>query len=206
MYNKEFFEKVVNVDCSFKELKSFCANIDKEKYDTDNAFEKYYNVESILKAINRYKNGEVSDIYLACWANAYDWIIMAGFKSVKNSAGITFREWLEWEISDFLDSLSFFDASYSWYDADDYEKGFKRIDAIYKNSDDWNCFFSPAAVTHGYDDVDMLLVNRKTKKFIKTCSESDCVDGKGDMKKLKSDEMKKEIAKLKAAGYRKSKW
>ena len=114
--------------------------------------------------------------------------------------------WLEWEISDFLDSLSFFDASYSWYDADDYEKGFKRIDAIYKNSDDWNCFFSPVAVTHGYDDVDMLLVNRKTKKFIKTCSESDCVDGKGDMKKLKSDEMKKEIAKLKAAGYRKLKW
>lgn len=94
MYNKEFFEKVVNVDCSFKELKTFCANIDKEKYDTDNAFEKYYNVESILKAINRYKNGEVSDIYLACWANAYGWIIMAGFKSVKNSAGITFREWL----------------------------------------------------------------------------------------------------------------
>lgn len=30
MYNKKFFEKVVNVDCSFKELKSFCANIDKE--------------------------------------------------------------------------------------------------------------------------------------------------------------------------------
>lgn len=41
MYNKEFFEKVVNVDCSFKELKSFCANIDKEKYDTDNASDLY---------------------------------------------------------------------------------------------------------------------------------------------------------------------
>ena len=52
MYDKELFEKIIDVDCSFDELKSF-GRIDENEFDLDDAFGKYYDVERIFKAIDR---------------------------------------------------------------------------------------------------------------------------------------------------------
>ena len=100
MYNKELFEKVLNLTCPSDELEKFCEKSDEREYDTDNAFEKYYNVEYVFNAIDRYKNKEISGNYLACWMNAYNRIIMAGFRPNEGNEDVTLSKWIKWEISD----------------------------------------------------------------------------------------------------------
>ena len=56
MYNKDLYNKIINASCSFEELEFFVSDIDKKEFDLANAFEKYYDVEKILYAINRYEN------------------------------------------------------------------------------------------------------------------------------------------------------
>ncbi|MDE5910950.1 MAG: hypothetical protein K2H24_01310, partial [Clostridia bacterium] len=80
MYNKILFEKICNVECSFEELKQFNGKIDEQEYDLDNPFEKYYNVDRIVLAIEKYKRKDMEYRCLACWANAYNWIISGGCK------------------------------------------------------------------------------------------------------------------------------
>ena len=67
MFNKEFFEKIIKMELSEREL--LCLKADKLEYDLDNAFEKYYSLENILKAINNCENKIISVPYLAHWAN-----------------------------------------------------------------------------------------------------------------------------------------
>lgn len=80
MFDKELFNKICTVTCSFEELANFVTNIDEKEFDLDDAFEKYYSLERILCAIKKYKSKQISDKFLAYWANAYDWILMSGFK------------------------------------------------------------------------------------------------------------------------------
>ena len=121
MYDKELFGKIISVSCTFEELEAFVINIDKKEFDLENAFEKYYDAERILYAIRRYEKKEISDKYLAHWMNAYNWIIMAGFRTQQENKEIVFKDWLVWEISDWLDSLSFFDDSEDYITLEDYK-------------------------------------------------------------------------------------
>ena len=59
MYNKELFEKICSVSCSFEELESFVSGIDKREFDLDSPFEKYYNVDKIISAIGKYQSKEI---------------------------------------------------------------------------------------------------------------------------------------------------
>ena len=80
MFDKIMFEKIFNLTCSFDELKHFNFKIDEKEFDVDNCFEKYYSLETILKCIQLHKDKRISGKYLAYWSNAYNWIIMGGFK------------------------------------------------------------------------------------------------------------------------------
>lgn len=202
MYNKDLYNKIINANCSFEELESFVSGIDKKEFDLDNAIEKYYDVEKILYAINRYENKEVDDKYLAYWMNAYNWIIMAGFKIESKNNEISFLDWVVWEISDWLDSLSFFDDSDDWFNLDDYKNSFKIIDGIYKNINEWDCVFAHTDEWGGNDDdVVLLVVNDKTKELVKIYASLDYLNEKVDFPRIEEDELEKKIKQLKKVGY-----
>ena len=84
MFDKNLFEKICNLSCSLKELKCFCSRIDKKEFDTDNAFSKYYSLDTVLRCIQLCQDKRISGQYLAYWACAYNWIIMGGFKGKEN--------------------------------------------------------------------------------------------------------------------------
>lgn len=202
MYNKELYGKIINVSCSFEELESFVSDISKKEFDIDNAFEKYYDLERILFAISRYENKEINDKYLAYWMCAYNWIIMAGFRAGNENVGITFQEWVLWEISDWLDSLSFFDDSDDWFNLDDYKNSFRIIDEIYKNLNDWECIFAHTDEWgDNDDDVVLLTINNKAKKFVKIYASLNYLNEKVDFPRIEEDELGKKIKQLKKVGY-----
>ena len=50
------------------------------EYDLDYPFEKYYNVATIIGAINKYISKEWNHRTLANWCCIYNWILGGGFK------------------------------------------------------------------------------------------------------------------------------
>ena len=207
MYDKDLYNKILSVSCSFEELENFVIDINKKEFDLDNAFEKYYDVEKILYAIRRYEIGEVSDKYLAYWTNAYNWIIMAGFKLKKEETEITFQEFLEDLITDWLDSLSFFDDSDDWYNLDDYKNTYIALDKVYKNINDWERIFAHTdEFGDNDDDVVVLAYNNKTKEFVKLYHELDYLNYKVNIERVELDRLKKEIRQLKKRGFEEMKY
>lgn len=178
MFNKELFEKICDVSCDWSELEKFVINIDKKEFDLNNAFEKYYNVERIICAIEKYRSKKINAKFLAYWSTAYDWIINSGFKIENNDKSVSLKEFLIFEISDWLDSLSFFDDSDDWYDLEEYKNTFKVLDFILQDIDDCEAIYAVEAeddedndyYTH---DVTVLIKNVKEKYFIKLYT--DCI-------------------------------
>ena len=206
MYDKKLFEKICNVTCSFEELEPFVIDINKKEFDLDNPFEKYYDLQTILLAIHRYEKGEVSDRYLAYWMNAYNWIIMGGFKIETENNSITFKEWLEWEICDWLDSLSFFDETKEWFKLDKYKKAFTVLSKVYCNIKGWNSVFSEEEGSYNEDDVVVLAYNDKTKEFVKIYGQLDyyCLDV--EFPKIECNELENQMKELKEKGYQQLKY
>lgn len=207
MYDKELYNKIFNVSCTFHELKGFVTNIDKKEFDVENAFEKYYDLQKILYAIKRYKNKEIDDKYLSDWMNAYNWIIMAGFRAARKKQEITFQDWFTWEISDWLDSLSFFDDSDDWYNLDDYENSFKTMDKIYRTINEWSRVFAHTDEWgDNEDDVVFLVQNEKTKEFVTMFGTLDYLNKKVDIDRIELDELEKRVKQLREEGYQELKY
>lgn len=209
MFDKIMFEKICNLTCSFDELKRFNSKIDEKEFDTDNCFEKYYSLETILKCIQLHKDKRISEKYLAYWSNAYDWIIMGGFKGKvndENERNISIATILIWNISDWLDSLSFYNEDYD-YDLDEYSHTFRILDSIYKNYKKWTAFYS--FVTDTYDngdalnDIMVLLVNDNKgvyyKLFSDGCDFKECIF---DESFIETSNLENIESDLKARGYK----
>ena len=208
MFHKEMFEKICHVTCSWDELKRFNSKIDEKEFDVNNCFEKYYSLDPILKCIDLYKNKRITNKYLAYWCSAYNWIIMGGFKgkaSDENEKNVDVATILIWDISDWLDSLSFFDADF--YDLDEYVSNFRILDSIYKNHKKWEIFYSFCTDTYddgeAISDINVLFI-RKTKNVYYTLASDGC-----DFKECVLDEELTEtqdigtiISDLKAKGYK----
>lgn len=139
MFDKELFEKICNVTCSQDELVGF--NLSESEFDLNNPFEKYYDVKKILLAIEKYQCKKVNAIFLASWMNAYNWILMAGFKTKKKANYFTLKDFLVYEISDWLDALSFFDCSEA-YDLEWFKAAFIAFDLILRDIQQCSAVFS----------------------------------------------------------------
>lgn len=208
MYNKQLFEKICNVTCSFEELESFVIKIDKKEFDLEQPFEKYYDLDKILLAIKRYEDKEISDRYLAYWMNAYDWIVSGGFKVESKENVISFKKWLQWEISEWLDSLSFFDDSEDFYNLDKYKNVFTVLDKVYRTCDEWEIvfahteeFYDAEVDEEGLKDVVVLASNSKMKEFVKIYGELDYYTYKVQFARVELDALEKEVSRLKEEGY-----
>ena len=177
MFDKIMFEKICKLTCTLDELKHFNSKINEKEFDAENCFEKYYSLDTILKCIKLHKDKRISGNYLAYWSNAYNWIIMGGFKgeaSNENEKNISLATVLIWEISDRLDSLSFYDEDYD-YDLDEYSHNFRVLDSIYKNHKNWDAFYSFTLDTYDngdtVNDIIVLLVNDIKRVYYKLHSD-----------------------------------
>ena len=178
MFDKNLFEKICKVTCTLDELKAFNHKINKKEFDLENPFAKYYNLNSILHCINLRIKGFVTDKFLAYWANAFNWIIMGGFETKYNDdteKSISLETLLIWEISDWLDSLSFFDGDTEFLNLDDYKNTFTSLNSIYKNPDKWTIYY--AFTNEEYDNVEpvnsivVLLINEKKNLYAQIYSD-----------------------------------
>lgn len=207
MYNKELFEKIVDATCTFKELESFIIDIDKQEYDLDNAFEKYYNVDKILNVINIYENKKIKYRYLSYWMNAYNWIIRSGFKNDFENKKITFKDVIIFEISDWLDSLSFFNESDDWFYLNEYKNAFVVLDKIYKNLSDWKCVFGyDCEYEHNDGNIVFFTINHNTKEFVKITGYIYDISNNFNIEQMESKEIEEEIKRLQKLGYNEIKY
>lgn len=206
MFNQELFNNICAGVCTFEELKSFVTKIDEKEFDLNNAFEKYYSLERILCVIDKYKAKQINDKFLAYWANAYNWIIMSGFKvSYHNEKSIySKKEIVVDEISDWLDSLSFFDDDEELFDIDNYVEVFSTLDEIYKNIQEWELHYAPTnEFCDEPGDMWILFTNPKKGRYLKIF-----YDGFGDytienQEPWTENDIDKAIQSLKANGYQK---
>ena len=202
MYNKKLFDKIINATCTFDELEEFVTDIDKKEFDLDKAFEKYYKVERILYVIRRYENKEIDDEYLSCWMNAYNWIIMAGFKIESETKKFSFPDWVVWEISHWLDGLTFFDDLADGFNIEDYKNSFITLDKIYKNLNDWTCLIAHTDKWGENEDyVVLLTINYKTKEFVKMYGDLGYLDDGVKIDGIELEQVEKEIELLIKQGF-----
>ncbi len=204
MFNQELFNKICTGTCTFEELENFVTKIDKKEFDLDNAFVKYYSLERILFVINKYNKKQISAKLLAYWANAYNWIIMSGFKVSSHNEGNTcsMKEILIDEISDSLDSLSFFDDDEEWFNTNNYIEVFSTLDEIYKNIQEWELHYAPTSeFCDEPGDMWILFINIKKGQYLKIF-----YGGFGDFtienqEPWRESDIEKAIQSLKANGY-----
>ena len=203
MYDKQLIEKVCNVTCNASDITMPQTDI---KYDTDNPFRKYYNVNSIVTAINKYVNGEWEDKTLANWACIYDWILNGGFDDNVtedlNSFETFFMNTLSWD----LDGLSFFDED-CWTDCDisieDEIAFYKNFDHIWQTRADWKVTYSTVGkLCKENEDYFAVLINKNTKEYMILCSDY-INDGYNDdvFNEVDEDEFIALIEQLKDDGY-----
>ena len=168
MYDKELIEKVCNLTCSKEEV---CRDQTTINYDVDHPFEKYFDVNIIIGALNKYISKEWDETTLAHWFCIYDYIICGGFsddlKEDYNPLERFITEVISWD----LDGLSFFDEEaylddgintiYGWIE------WYKNIDHIWKTRDSWHGVY---AAIGEYDSENrqqyVLLINDKLKKYM----------------------------------------
>lgn len=207
MFNKELFEKICDVSCDWSELEKFVINIDKKEFDLNNAFEKYYNVERIICAIEKYRSKKINAKFLAYWSNAYDWIINSGFKIENKDKSISLKEFLIFEISDWLDSLSFFDDSDDWYNLEEYKTAFKVLDSVLQDIDNCEAIFADDADEEDEDydcyahDVVVLIKNVNAKYFIKVYTDCIYPDDNVLFSKVPLTELENQATQLQKQGY-----
>ncbi len=197
MVEKKLLEKICEAKCSIKELEDFVHNIDEKNFDLDNPFEKYYDLDRIIAVIEKYQNGLINAKYLANWMNAYNWIMMGGFKIDDDDNHINLKELLIWLICDWLDSLSFFDCC-GEYELEKYKESFRSLNRVYLDCAECNAVFTPYGDN---DDICILVVNEKSSYFVVLYDELDYADSKCDIRQSDIDSIKDEIKRVTKIGY-----
>ena len=208
MITKGLIEKVIGAECLKEEMSQVLNFLQNRKnYEgvefMKNSFEKYYNLARIINTIRKYENKEIDDRYLAYWMCIYNWIIMADEWSNVPIEEITFKTWVVWEISGWLDSLSFFDDSDDFYNLEEYKKTFEVLDKIYNNLEGWNRVFAHTDEWgDNDDDVVVLTFNDKTKEFVRIGSQLDYLNNKVAFERVELDELKRRVDALKKLDYK----
>ena len=69
-------------------------------FDVEDCFEKYYFLDTILRCIRLCKEKRIFAKYLAYWCNAYNWIMMGGFRGKvndENEKNISLQTMVIWD-------------------------------------------------------------------------------------------------------------
>ena len=173
MYDKDLIERVCNLTCSKEDV---CRNQTIIDYDYEYPFEKYYDVNIIIGAINQYITKEWDDQTLARWCCIYNWILWGGFSNNLKEDLNPLEKYLFEDLSWSLDGLSFFDAENYFEESEDeiYEiiEYFTNWDHVWQTRDSWKGVY---ATIGEYDMINgnqyVLLINDNLKEYMILFSE-----------------------------------
>lgn len=196
MFNQDFFEKVCRVECTFDELEA--KELIEMEFDYEKPFEKYYKLDRILLAIQKYQKHSITAQYLAYWANTYNWIINGGFKTEEKKTKSSLEQIILWEISDTLDALSFFDGK-KYYNLKWFSNVFSTLDLILHSFEKWQVYY----VFSSYGNAYILLTNEELLRYVlfePSYEEEDEI--LHDFEKLETEEMKQKIKSLKKLHFK----
>ena len=173
MYDKELIERICKLTCSKEDV---CRNQTTINFDSEYPFRKYYDVNIIIKAINKYISKEWDDQTLAGWCCIYNWILCGGFSNDVKEDLNPLEQYLFDDLSWGLDGLSFFDEETYFEESKDeiYEiiESYKKWDHIWQTRDSWKGIYAPIGMfdlTNGNQYV--LLVNETLKEYMILFSE-----------------------------------
>lgn len=159
---------MINCECSFDELAEFSVNMSvKKEFDFNNSFNKYYNLDKILMAIEKYLNKTINAEYLTYWANVYNWILMASYffnDNYSNSFKQLLRNSISWE----LDALSFFDSENEKQDKKNLKKfivDFKILDYLYNKINNLMIYYASYIDEFDQTIIKVLFVDEKNNVF-----------------------------------------
>lgn len=159
---------MINCECSFDELAEFSVNMSvKKDFDFNDSFNKYYNLDKILMAIEKYLNKTINAEYLAYWANVYNWILMASYffnDNYSNSFKQLLRNSISWE----LDALSFFDSENEKQAKKNLKKfivDFKILDYLYNKINNLMIYYASYKDEFDQTIIKVLFVDEKTNVF-----------------------------------------
>ena len=173
MFDKDLINKVCNLTCTKDDV---CRDQTAINYDYEYPFEKYYDINVIVGAINKYISKEWDDKTLAGWACIYNHILCGGFhKSLKENFN-PLEQYLIDDLSWRLDGLSFFDGN-TYFDESEDEifdiiDSYKNWDHIWQTRNDWKGVYATIGEydkTNGHQYV--LLINDNLKEYIILFSE-----------------------------------
>ena len=141
MFDKDLTNKVCNLTCTKDDV---CVNQLKIKYDYEYPFKKYYDVNIIIGAINKYLLNEWDADMLAGWACIYNWIICGGFHDDLKEDLNSFEEFLKEVISWDLDGMSFYDEAYPDKDEslDEWIQQYRDWDHIWQTRSGWRAAYA----------------------------------------------------------------
>lgn len=203
MYDKDLIQRVCNLTCSKEDVVRSQTTI---AYDKLQPFRKYYNVEAIKGALEKFASDEWDDQTLAHWACIYCWILSGGFgDNVKEDLDTFegfFRDVVTWD----LDGLSFFDADCE-EDPIKYICGiiliFENYDHIWQTREEWHAVYAMIGPNDEFNGAQwVLLINDRNKEYM--ILYTDCLEnGYEDefFKFLKDTEFILRVENLKSAGY-----
>lgn len=141
MYDKDLIDRLCNLTCNEEDV---VRNQTTVKYDNIEPFKKYYSVDTLVGAIEKYINKEWDDIMLSHWACIYCWILNGGFRDDIKENLNSFEEFLANVLTWNLDGLSFFDEEYLDEDEkiEDYSDFYKNFDHVWQTRNEWHCFYA----------------------------------------------------------------
>lgn len=196
---------MINCECSFDELAEFSVNMSvKKEFDFNNSFNKYYNLDKILMAIEKYLNKTINAEYLTYWANVYNWILMASYffnDNYSNSFKQLLRNSISWE----LDALSFFDSENEKQDKKNLKKfivDFKILDYLYNKINNLMIYYASYKDEFDQTIIKVLFVDEKTNVF-HVLETDNFIPEKNVGTKIEINELKGKVLNLSKQKYKK---
>ncbi|MBQ2738463.1 MAG: hypothetical protein IJF38_07210 [Clostridia bacterium] len=168
MYDKDLIERVCSLSCSRDDVARSQTAV---KYDTEHPFKKYYSLNTVKGACDKYLRREWDDRFLANFACIYLWVLSGGFDDGVVEDLSSIESFLKDLIVDDLDSLSFFYEDYT--DDEPREnikeriKLFESYDYILATQSSWRAVYAmigPFAEENG--DQFVMLINDNAKEYM----------------------------------------
>lgn len=198
---------MINCECSFDELAEFSVNMSvKKDFDFNDSFNKYYNLDKILMAIEKYLNKTINAEYLTYWANVYNWILMASYffnDNYSNSFKQLLRNSISWE----LDALSFFDSENEKQDKKNLKKfivDFKILDYLYNKINNLMIYYASYKDEFDQTIIKVLFVDEKNNVF-HVLETDNFIPEENVGTKIEIDELKEKVLNLSKQKFKKMK-
>ena len=200
MFDKEYIKRVCDLSLNEEDYSKSQILI---KYDLDKPFKKYYNINIITSALNKYLLNEWSEEKLTHWACHYMWVLNGGFDGRVIEDLSSLENLYLQIISNYLDELSFF-SSGNWANPKirilNLINSAKDFDHIWQRINHWKAYYMQL---NSEDENLLILVNDIDKLWAYLFAGYLIdTDNSGVVNKISENEFKKLFEKLHGSSYK----